>query len=342
MKRQQVNNCIFSRWYSHFKAVTIESRLIELPTAVRQYLLADGLVLPHGANELPISRVGLEEDSDEEGWPPESVDSSTANAPNFSEFQVEVERKIQELGGSVFPKLNWSSPKDAAWISFGRTLRCTSFYDIMLLLKSSDFVTHDLTNPFGQCVVESSFDDVNNCPADIAYHLVLRQWQNIQPESEFRCFVKDNCMVGISQRHQGIFFPSLKESQQSVCEDLVKFFNTAVKGVFPDKDFTFDVWIRNTGDVVLIDFNPFGVVTDSLLFSWDELLSEGLMSLQYRIETDKNVEPDPYRFYAVPQDFVHLMTGEDPAKFIDLLHMKIQMSNDSSTDSDEEHALKTL
>lgn len=334
MKRQQVKNCIFSQWYSHFKDVTIESRVIELPTSVHEYLLADGLVLPSGAKEQPTSRVGLEGDSDDEDWVSEDVDSSTTNVPDFPEFQIEVEHKIQELGGSVFPKLNWSSPKDAAWISFGRTLRCTSFYDIMLLMKSSDFVCHDLSDPFGQCVVESSCDDTSSCHEDVAYQLVLRQWQHIQPESEFRCFVRDNTIVGISQRHQGICFPSLAESQQSVCEDIVKFFNTSVKTIFPDRNFTFDVWIRNAGDVVLIDFNPYGVVTDSLLFSWDELLSDGLTSLQYRIVTDKNVEPDPYRFYAVPQDFVHLTTGEDPAKFIDLLHMKIQTSNDYSSDSD--------
>jgi D123 len=333
MKRQQVKNCSFPQWYPLLKNVTIESRVIELPTPVQEYLSSDGLILPSGCDQQSLNRVGLEGDSDDdEDWDTKNVVSSTMKVPNFPEFQAEVERNMAELGGSVFPKLNWSSPKDAVWISFGRTLQCTSFYDIVLLLKSSDFVTHDLTDPFGQCIVEPNCD---NSPAHVKYHLILRQWQQILPESEFRCFVRNSSVLGISQRHQGIYFPSLADSKQSVCDDIIKFFNESIKGVFPEKDFTFDVWIRSPGDVILIDFNPFGCVTDSLLFSWEELWSEGLTSLQYRIVTDKNVEPDPYRFYAVPQDFVHLTTGEDPAKFIDLLHMKIQTSNDSSSSGDE-------
>ena len=38
-------------------------------------------------------------------------------------------------------------PQDATWMSFNGTIRCTSPYDVFLLLKSSDFVTHDLTQP---------------------------------------------------------------------------------------------------------------------------------------------------------------------------------------------------
>ena len=32
---------------------------------------------------------------------------------------------IIELGGAVVPKLNWSAPKDAIWLSPDKQLKCT-------------------------------------------------------------------------------------------------------------------------------------------------------------------------------------------------------------------------
>lgn len=104
----------------------------------------------------------------------------------FPELEEEVERAIRELDGAVVPKLNWSSPKvgppllsathlctrfdqsmqaslvwalgstyvpiaqDASWMSVGGTLNCSSFADICLLLKSSDFVSHDLSYAYAR------------------------------------------------------------------------------------------------------------------------------------------------------------------------------------------------
>lgn len=37
--------------------------------------------------------------------------------------------------------------KDANWIALNSSLQCHSLSDIFLLFKSSDFITHDLTQP---------------------------------------------------------------------------------------------------------------------------------------------------------------------------------------------------
>ena len=63
------------------------------------------------------------------------------------EFEEKVNKIIASFDGAVFPKLNWSSPKDAAWINFGSTLKCTSATDILVLLKASDFINHDIYAP---------------------------------------------------------------------------------------------------------------------------------------------------------------------------------------------------
>jgi hypothetical protein len=80
--------------------------------------------------------------------------SSTAATPlpSFAELEVKIKKAIDKLGGDVFPKLNWSSPRDVPWIMNMGTLKCSTPGDVFLLLKSSEFVTHDLTMPFDCCV----------------------------------------------------------------------------------------------------------------------------------------------------------------------------------------------
>jgi hypothetical protein len=41
-------------------------------------------------------------------------------------------------------------------------------------------------------------EDYNEDSEDIKvkYHLVLRQWQDLNPASEFRCYVRNNQLVG--------------------------------------------------------------------------------------------------------------------------------------------------
>ena len=333
MKIQQVINCMFINWYPHFKDITTKSIAINLSESVREYLLSDSVVLPDGKDYQRNDITSASASDEEVDWENE-VDRGSLVPPSFPDFEEEVIRSIEALGGSVFPKLDWSSPKDAAWISFDRTLRCQCIRDILLLLKSSDFVTHDLTVPFEHCC-----DVPDSSNQTVTYHLVLRQWQDISAESEFRCFVQNNVVIAISQRHLGIHFPHLNLHKDTICSDVLHFYHTYIEGRFADADFTFDIWRKSREDVVLLDFNPFGPVTDSLLFSWNELMSwsprNPCSPCEFHCVLEKDVQPDPYRWYAIPQDFVHLSTGEDPAKLIDLLNVKIQNANEEeSSDSD--------
>ena len=94
----------------------------------------------------------------------------------------------------------------------------------------------------------------------------------------------------------------------------------------------FDI-IRKRKDVVrLVDFNPFGPTTDSLLFDWDELKEEHALlnreenGFHFRyIENDAGIQPSGLRHYSIPTDFVDLSTGSDPHKFMDFLQLQQQM-----------------
>lgn len=68
-------------------------------------------------------------------------------------------------------------------------LKCTESEQIIMLLKSSDCIMHDLTEIFNKCE-----DKETN--TEIDYYIVLRKWKIIEPASEFRCFVSHNKLIG--------------------------------------------------------------------------------------------------------------------------------------------------
>jgi len=171
----------------------------------------------------------------------------------------------------VAPKLNWSAPKDATWIAMKKnSMECSSANDIYLLLKSSDFVTHDLEHAFDDTDLNSEH---NLTKDNINFVLVLRKWFKVNPSCEFRCFVRDKRVVGICQRdlnHFDFLFPLVEKIRNTV----VEYFDRVLKDTFPEPDLVFDIYLPNPYEKVrLMDINPWAPRTDPLLFSWLELLT---------------------------------------------------------------------
>jgi len=188
------------------------------------------------------------------------------------------------------PKLNWSAPKDATWISATNSMECRSPNDVYLLLKSSDFVTHDLEQVFDDC--EDDEDSTSEAGSEseeeldeaaykakslskIPYHLVLRKTvPNFNPALEFRCFVRSRHLLCICQRdlNHFSFLPPLVTALRTLIQE---FFDKSLQRTFPDENFVFDVYVPPPhGRVWLIDINPWAPRTDPLLFSWLEILNK--------------------------------------------------------------------
>lgn len=90
--------------------------------------------------------------------------------------------------------------QDAAWVlPASSPLRCTAPADVYLLLKSSDFVSHDL-NPdtvFENCEIPTVVPSgVPSTPSHYELELVLRKWYPIDRGREFRCFVRQEIFIG--------------------------------------------------------------------------------------------------------------------------------------------------
>jgi hypothetical protein len=62
--------------------------------------------------------------------------------------------------------------------------------------------------------------------------------------------------------------------QDKLRDTIQDFFDTKLRDTFPDPNFTFDVYVPPPHDRVwVVDFNPWAVRTDPLIFSWMELLT---------------------------------------------------------------------
>ncbi|PIN26493.1 hypothetical protein CDL12_00746 [Handroanthus impetiginosus] len=178
---------------------------------------------------------------------------------------MEIKASIESLGGAVFPKLNWSAPKDSAWISSTGNLKRTSFSEIALLLWSSDSVAHDLCHAYDSCK-----DKTSSRPSN--FFLALHKWYpSLKPEMELRCFVHHELLIGICQREVTNFYPALIERKGVLKTTIQGFFTENVKGKFGSESYTFGVYVTKDGRVKLLDFNPWGASTLPLLFTWDEL-----------------------------------------------------------------------
>lgn len=296
-----------------YRTSCIRSRIIKLPPEFIQYIREDGIILssddPSAAADdddddweptsnafAPPRADEPEQDSDSEDDDDDQDSTPSRLPPNqrFPELHQKIKDTITELGGEVAPKLNWSSPRDAAWISpHQNTVKCTSPNDIYLLLKSSNFITHDLDHAFDGTVATATSSSSNGAAVSgLGFQpvLVLRSFFTPHQALEFRCFVKQRSLVAIAQRdlNHYNFLQRLRPAITARAKDL---FDSRLRFTFPDGNFVFDVYIpevhsldddsddddddpgRKLGKARLIDINPWAPRTDTLLFGWDELLA---------------------------------------------------------------------
>lgn len=322
MKQKHVLNCQFSSWYPLFKNVTLRSKIIPLQPEFIDYLNQDGIVLPSGSDlQNECLEDNGDDESDSESWSEgEDYSVMTATAPVFNELTRKIEEAIESLGGAVFPKLNWSAPRDSAWISYNGTLKCSTPSDVYLLLKSSDRVSHDINHPFRKC--EDGEDNVMS--ESSGFVLVLRKWHEILSSTEFRCFVRKGHIAAISQRDTASHYPYIAEFYDDIHSQIKEFFDKKIANKFPDSDYVFDVFLQSKTVVKLVDFNPFGAVTDPLLFTWDELSSlqpddEDKDTMFRFVTSNSGVQPSPFLSSRMPKESMNLTTSEDINKLVDFI-----------------------
>ncbi|KAJ7254414.1 D123-domain-containing protein [Mycena haematopus] len=265
----------FSSWYPIFSALSIKSTVIRpLPQDFVEYLRDDahGVFLPEGSDDVQVESTL----SDSEGE--DSDDAEDEDGPRrrfaFPDLDARIRDCIRTYG-AVFPKLNFSSPKDASWIlPQSSPCKCTSPADVYMLLKTSDFITHDLS-------AESVFEGCSPSDSDSESYeleLVLRKWYPVDRSRELRCFVRQDTLIGLSQRDTNYYeFLNDEPTRAGIVSRVCEFWEKNIKTKWEGpRDYTFDLLLtRDLSRGHILDFNPYAPRTDPLLFSYDELAHMG-------------------------------------------------------------------
>lgn len=330
VSNDDILSCQYSHWYPRYKdhvahPVTI---LRPLPQAFLDYLESDGIELPIGASHESALFQEPTPNSDNEysDWETDA-DPGLRNDPTeaFADLYLQIKQTIADYK-SVAPKLNWSAPQDATWIMTNKTMQCFSPSDLFLLLKSSDYINHDLYH---------AFEGLEQ-PKNLEFELVLRKWVNFNPSMEFRCFVKDRQLVAISQRDLN-YYAFLDEASDEIREMIGVFFDDVLLPRADSNSFVFDVYIpKPLNRVYLVDINPFWRKTDSLLFSWHELatMTPPNDHIDFRTVTEHNSGRFVTKAHSqnhVPRDF--LEAGANTESMVDFLKRMKEMELESDEDS---------
>ncbi|GAB2215882.1 hypothetical protein Drorol1_Dr00023641 [Drosera rotundifolia] len=135
---------------------------------------------------------------------------------------------------------------------------------------------------------------------------------------EFRCFVRGDRLVGVSQREVTAYYPVLTERKDNLEDLFLDFFLTNIKGRFKSENYTLVIYVTKDGRVKLLDFNPWGAFTLPSLFTWDELeqlLREKDDGFEFRI-VKSNCAVRPGLKTAVPYDYLDTSPGSGWDQFL--------------------------
>ncbi|KAI8102196.1 hypothetical protein M9435_005802 [Picochlorum sp. BPE23] len=357
--------CSIQNWYSAFQKHTFKTHIIELSDTIVTWLIADGIVLRNIEDAFPTREKDPYDTSD--SWSTESSSSSaeTGGAPpeELAEVYARVKDAIDELGGCVIPKLQWSCPKDASWMMPNNTIQCSTADDVFLLLKSSDRIAHDVEvlqqichqssprSPLVSSTMTHNHDDDDKEEdeeeeemvkiPEKAHVLALRRWYDLKPGREFRCFVKNNRLIAISQRDVSCKYQHIIDHVDAIKQRIQHMYDTVIHTRFSLVNFSFDCYVPEAehASVRIIDFNPFhhqdeedqeqqqeqehvmvSAVTNPLLFTWEDIhalsnTQDERVEFRY-IDQDVPVQPES-ALYGVPFDFVDTRQGSALTNLLD-------------------------
>ncbi|XWS51904.1 hypothetical protein CRYUN_Cryun11dG0021800 [Craigia yunnanensis] len=149
---------------------------------------------------------------------------------------------------------------------------------------------------------------------------------------EFRCFVRDQLLVGISQREVTTFYPVLCEKKNDLKVLIEEFFNDNVRLKFESEDYTYDVYVTKDERVKVLDFNPWGAFTLLLLFTWEELEQKPMEGddLDFRI-VESQCAVRPGLKTAVPYDYLDTSPGSGWNQFLRNADEELQQQTKSTS-----------
>jgi len=171
------------------------------------------------------------------------------------------------------------------------SFNCKAGDEAMNLLLTSNRIYKDLQMELECYRIEK---ELGNNP-NFEVKLALREWlPGLNGKMEFRCFVKNNVMTGISQYNDILMIEELlsEKNCRHIKRKLHKFWNDyARKILLCLSDYVVDLAILDDGSVSVVELNPFLTNTSAALFNWetDSIILRG-QNLQKGVSEDENIE----------------------------------------------------
>jgi len=170
--------------------------------------------------------------------------------------QSKIDNAISEYGGKAFFKLSVRSPKDSL------------FYKKRSIQNNQpiEFTVESAVELY-QCLFTSLrtiVDIMRSLINDIPVHIVLRKYIAISGWQEFRCFIVDSKLVGVSQYDYENYYSELQGKEELILSLIRKRLNS-VYGRIP-KTCILDVFIQDFEKVIVLEMNPFGCRAGASLY----------------------------------------------------------------------------
>lgn len=177
-----------------------------------------------------------------------------------------LDTRLKEFPQGVFVRLGSRSPKDAFYYPMNKTqppngqiVTAQQVFDC--LTGGSERIYEDLQQQIAMGYPSSIW---------------LRQGLELPEWSEFRCFMKDRKLIGISQYYYRTPYKEIAEDAGGIKWAIECFFNSLFQSRCHLDSVVFDVFVKRRGsqsclyEVKLLEINPFFQLTDPCLFDWNK------------------------------------------------------------------------
>lgn len=210
--------------------------------------------------------------------PLESMDEVKALGSNMGEFGEAFGDRPQDIR-DLKKRISWyfSTNKHirrrGAFVKLGSRSPKDSLYGMNATFKVKSAV--EALRIFNDCSERMYLDLQQAIYYNYLPHIFLREYKIIPLWSEFRCFIKDSELLGISQYNYTDLHIRDPLYWKFAKEKILEFFYKKIRPHLPLETIIMDVFYINyldkgPNELLLIEFNPYLNLTDPCLFSWEE------------------------------------------------------------------------
>jgi hypothetical protein len=180
----------------------------------------------------------------------------------IEKLRLEFSRALSRFPDGAFVRLGSRSGKDSEF-ALAHGLRVTIAEEaVQMLTSKSRRLAFDL-----RLAIKFGYQP----------HVFVREWREIPPWAEFRCFMKNRQLAGISQYDcKNVGHHNWISDNANQIKHAISIFFDKFSGISHLDDVVFDIYLSRGGskddslEVTLLEINPYFHHTDPCLFKWQD------------------------------------------------------------------------